>query len=294
MNNFLNNLERKFGKYAIPNLTLYIVVLYAVGYVLQLSPNSNNIVSALTLNPYLILHGQIWRILSWLLVLPPRDFSILIIITLFFYYFVGSSMERTIGTFRYNLFILSGVILMIIGAFLSYLVFSGIFKDAEVVSYLFERLSIRFSTYYLQQIVFLAFAILYPEIQVLLMFIIPIKVKYLGYLYGAFLVYECFIGFVNHDYCLFFAIGSQFVNLLLFYASIGKLHRFKPDEIRRRNEFQKRNNVRMAPRGVTRHKCAVCGRTEATNPELEFRFCSKCNGNYEYCQDHLFTHQHVQ
>ena len=294
MNKFLNNLERKYGKYAIPNLTLYIVILYAVGYVMQLTPASSVIISALTLNPVLIMKGQIWRLVSWLLILPPRDFSILIIITLFFYYFVGSSMERTIGTFRYNLFILSGIILMIIGAFLSYFIFNIAIGDPEIVAYYFQVLAIRFSTYYLQQIVFLAFAILYPEVQVLLMFIIPIKVKYLGYLYGAFLVYECFIGFVNHDYCLFFAIGSQFVNLLLFYASIGRLHRFKPNEMRRRNEFQKRNNARMAPKGVTRHKCAVCGRTEVTNPDLEFRFCSKCNGNYEYCQDHLFTHQHVQ
>ena len=289
MNNFINSLEKKFGKFAIPNLTLYIIGLYVAGYVLQLLPT--NTTRFLLLNPYLILHGEVWRLVSWLL-LPPTQFSLLIIITLFFYYFVGNTMERTIGTFRYNIFVLSGIILMIIGAFLAYFIMNAIYGKASNFQEVFVLLSANFSTYYLQQIVFLAFAMLYPEVQVLLMFVIPIKVKYLGYVYGAFLIYECIIGFAQHDYCLFFAIGSQFVNLLLFYASIGKMRRFKPSEARRRNEFHR--NVKMAPRGITRHKCAVCGRTEETNPNLEFRFCSKCNGNYEYCQDHLFTHEHVK
>ena len=77
MNNFINNLERKLGKYAIPNLTLYIVGLYVVGYVLQLAPSSVNLTAFLTLNPALVLSGQIWRIISWILI-PPSSFSILI------------------------------------------------------------------------------------------------------------------------------------------------------------------------------------------------------------------------
>lgn len=290
MNKFLNDLERKFGKYAIPNLTLYIIGLYVVGYVLQIMPNADKITANLVLNPQLVVQGQVWRLISWLLIPPLGDTTILIFITLFFYYFVGNSMERTIGTFRYNVFILSGIILMIIGSFLSLLVINGLYPMFATT--IFEFSAYSFNTFYLQQIVFLAFAILYPEVQVLLMFLIPIKVKYIGYVYAAFLVYECIIGFLHHDYCMFFAIGSQFINLLLFYISIGKMRRFKPGEVHRRTEF--RRNVKMAPRGVTRHKCAVCGRTEVTDPDLEFRFCSKCNGNYEYCQDHLFTHQHIK
>lgn len=290
MNKFINNLERKFGKFAIPNLTLYLVALYAIGYVFQLAPASVNITNYLTLNPDLILRGQIWRLVTWLIV-PPSRVSILIIITLLFYYFVGSNMERTLGTFRYNLFIFSGIILMIIGAFLAYFTLSGV-AGAEFVQAYMPFYAYNFTSYYLQQIVFLAFAILYPNVQVLLMFVIPIKVKYLGYFYGAYLAFECLMAFFSRDYAVFFAIGSQFINLFLFYAGLGKLNKYKPSEMHRRSDFQK--NVRMAPKGVTRHKCAVCGRTEVTNPELEFRFCSKCNGNYEYCQEHLFTHQHVK
>lgn len=289
MNNFINNLERKLGKYAVPNLTLYIIGLYVVGYVLQLAPSSVNLTSFLTLNPALILHGQIWRIISWILI-PPSSFSILIIITLVFYYFIGTTMERTLGTFRYNLFIFAGMIFMIIGAFLAYVVYH-IVDPVNSAAYMYY-LSPTFSTYYLQQMVFLAFAITYPDMQVLLMFIIPIKVKWMGIVYGVMLVYECIAGLVGSNYCVFFAVGSQLLNLFLFYLSTGKAKRFNPGEVKRRTNFQK--NVRMTPPGVTRHKCAVCGRTEKDSPNLEFRFCSKCNGNYEYCQDHLFTHQHVK
>ena len=289
MNSFINNLERKFGKYATPNLTLYIVGLYVVGYVLQMAPSQISLTAFLTLNPALILKGQIWRLVSWILI-PPEGFSILIIITLVFYYFIGSTMERTLGTFRYNLFIFTGMILMIVGAFLSYGVYTLI-DSVNAAAYM-AYLSPVFSTYYMQQMVFLAFAISYPEMQVLLMFIIPVKVKWMGIIYGVILVYECVMGLIGQNYCTFFAIGSQLLNLLLFYISTGRLYRFKPNEVKRRNTFKK--NVHMTPPGVTRHKCAVCGRTENDDPNLEFRFCSKCNGNYEYCQDHLFTHQHVQ
>lgn len=290
MNKLINDLERRFGKYAIPNLSMYIVALYAIGYVLVgFAPSSMNLTYYLSLNPERILHGQVWRLFSWLII-PPTAVSFLVIITLIFYYFVGSNMERTIGTFRYNLFIFSGFILMIIGAFLAYGIYYVIAPDE--VARIMVVTSSYFNVYYIQQVVFLAFAILYPDVQVLLMFIIPIKVKYMGIAYGVLLVWEGISGLRIANFGIFFAIGSQLLNLLLFYLQLGKLTRFKPKEVKRRADFQR--NARMTPKGVTRHKCAVCGRTEETNPNLEFRFCSKCNGNYEYCQDHLFTHQHVK
>ena len=290
MNKFINDLERRFGKYAIPNLSMYIVALYAIGYVLVgFAPSSMNLTYYLSLNPERILHGKVWRLFSWLII-PPTAVSFLVIITLIFYYFVGSNMERTIGTFRYNLFIFSGFILMIIGAFLAYGIYYVIAPDE--VARIMAVTSSYFNVYYIQQVVFLAFAILYPDVQVLLMFIIPIKVKYMGIAYGVLLIWEGISGLRIANFGIFFAIGSQLLNLLLFYLQLGKLTRFKPKEVKRRADFQR--NVRMTPKGVTRHKCAVCGRTEETNPNLEFRFCSKCNGNYEYCQDHLFTHQHVK
>ena len=294
MNNFLNEMERKFGKYAISNLTIYIIGLYVAGYVIQLlSFTGINLTSYLTLNPYLILHGQIWRLFSWVLI-PPQALSIWLFITLYLYYFIGTTMERTIGTFRYNFFIFGGFIFMIIAAFVTYFVYfliSG--GDQNLLLYYSAYSSLSFSTYYLQQAVFLSFALSYPDLQLLLMFIIPVKVKYLGIFYAAFLGFEAiFYGLIGKNYGIFFCILFQFINLGLFYLQTGRIDHLRPKEIKRRETYKK--SVKMTPKGITRHKCAVCGRSEETNPELEFRFCSKCNGNYEYCQDHLFTHQHVQ
>ena len=290
MNNLIQKLERKIGKYAIVNLTKYIIILYIAGFVLQLAPASVNTSDFLALNPYLIMKGQIWRIFTWILI-PPQKLDILIVITLLFYYFVGNMMERTVGSFRYNLFIFTGLILMIVAAFATFFVYNNVMglPEEQLSSYM-AIMSYSFSTYYVQMMVFLSFAICYPDMQILFMMFIPLKVKWLGIAYGVILLYNCFMAVKSNNYFLFFAILSQAINLLLFYLSLGRLDRFKPHEVKRRTEFKR--NVQMRPKGITRHKCAICGRTEEDDPNLEFRFCSKCNGNYEYCQDHLFNHEH--
>ena len=92
-------------------------------------------------------------------------------------------------------------------------------------------------------------------------------------------------------------ILASLLNFVLFFFSNRNMHRYNPKEVHRRREFKKamaQSRVNPATGGITKHKCAICGRTEKDDPNLEFRFCSKCNGNYEYCQDHLFTHQHVK
>lgn len=292
MNKFLNNLERKIGKYAIPNLTMYIIGLYIIGYMISIVGNGTGFLSYLTLDPNLVLHGEIWRLFTWVII-PMGRFNLLTIITLLFYYFVGNTMERTLGTFRYNVFIFAGCLFMILAAFLTYFFYGlQLGFGSEAFAYELNLASLLFSTTHIQTIVFLAFAICYPNLQVLLMFIIPVKVKYLGILYGVGMVIEVLFALFSLDYATLFAVLLQLINLLLFYISLGKAHHLKPSEVKRRNDFKK--NTKIVPPGITRHKCAVCGKTEISDPNAEFRFCSKCNGNYEYCQDHLFTHQHIK
>lgn len=281
---FLNKLERKLGRYAIPNLTFYIIGTYVIGYLMQfLAPN---IIGYLYLDPYKILHGQVWRLVSWLLV-PPWGFSIFIIITLFCYYSLGSMLERSWGTFRYNFYIFSGIVLTIIGAFvlygISYLLYGA--AGAAVNSAIY---SLAFSTYYISMSIFLGFAITYPDMQMLLMFVIPIKIKWLALLDVLYLAYDLLfnpkVGWGGRV-----VIITSLLNVLVFFLATRNYHPYSPKEVRRKQVY--RQQVRQ-PRGVTKHKCAVCGRTERDGENLEFRFCSKCEGNYEYCQDHLFTHEH--
>jgi hypothetical protein len=144
------------------------------------------------------------------------------------------------------------------------------------------------------------------------MFVIPIKVKYLGWAYGAILLYQFYAsGAVSR-----IVIGASLLNFIVFIMLTRDMRRFSPSDVMRRTAFkravQQKNNATSPPFGRQRdpnhsanihivpqqknaiHRCAICGRTEADAPQLEFRFCSKCEGNYEYCSDHLYTHTHIR
>lgn len=282
--NFLNKMERKFGRYAIHNLMKYMIGCYAIGYILLYAGNlfGFSITGYLTLSPYHILHGQIWRIVSWLLIPPPTSNLVFVLIMLLFYYSLGETLERTWGAFRYNVYILGGVLFTVIGAFLLYFMMGA-------NPFLSMAYSMAFSTYYINLSIFLAFAANYPDMQVLFMMIIPMKMKWLAVLDIAYLLYDM----VKGGWGIRTVILASLLNFIIYFLSTRNYQRISPKEIHRKQQFQRAVHPKMAP-GVTKHKCAVCGRTEKDGDDLEFRFCSKCNGNYEYCQDHLFTHKHIQ
>lgn len=291
---FSSNFEKKFGKYAIKNLSMVLIICYACGYVLRMI--SPGIMDFLYLNPYqIIFHGQIWRLVTWLIV-PPSSFDIFTLLMLYFYYSLGTTLERTWGTYRYNVYIFSGILFTILGAFLLF-AYTAVFQnevDTKLALYMLwvidnngRSLAPMFSTYYVNMSIFLAFACTYPNMQVMMFFLIPIRIKILGIIYGALLVYQFLMGSIADQ----FVIAASLMNFVVFFITgRGKIH-MTPKQAKRRQEF--RREVKKTAK-VTRHKCAICGRTEETNPELEFRFCSKCQGNYEYCQDHIFTHTHIK
>ncbi len=290
----MSKFERKFGKYAIKNLTAKLIGCYVVGYIIQMiliSQQKFEGILWLTLEPNSILHGQIWRLVSWLLI-PPGILStdsmsnlFFTLIMLYFYYSIGTSLERTWGTYRYNVYLLGGMLITILAAFISMpVVYLQYGKELFALRML--EGSFFFSTYYVNMSIFLAFAATFPNAQVLLMFFIPIKVKWMGIIYAVLLVYEAWMGNIFTR----FAIGASLLNFGLFYLSTRR--HLSPAQIKRRMVYKQ--EVRKSRPEITGHKCAVCGRTEEDDPGLEFRFCSKCNGNYEYCQDHLFTHEHVK
>ncbi len=271
--NWLYKLEAKYGKYAIQNLPLYIVILYAIGVVIDLM-TGGMAEYMLGLNPYLIIEQhEFWRIITFVIT-PPSTSIWFVIFVLFFYYSIGQSLVNVWGAFKFNMYVLVGVLGTILSAFLVYFVLgkpAGIYMD----------------TYYLNLSMFLAYAAIFPEMSVYLYGILPIKVKWLGYLDVALLVYSFIVGGVGSR----IAIVVSMLNFLLFFFSTRNYKKVSPTQIRRKQKYKK--DVHNSTVGA-RHKCAICGRTEKDNPNLEFRFCSKCEGNYEYCQDHLYTHTHVK
>lgn len=305
----LNKLERKYGKYAIPRLSLYIVIAYIVGYVLQMVAPA--VLDVLLLDPYKILHGQVFRIITWVF-MPPYRLSFFTVINLFFIYSIGSTMERMWGDFRFNIYIFGGMFFCVIGAFVLYAVeyYTHIFGSSAAGVYGIEQfsslLSLYFTTYYINVSMIMAFAMSLPDAQVMLYFIIPIRMKWFAYIELFFLVLDM----VGGDALRRCVIILSVLNFIIFYFSGRKARVRRNTPYRSGFAKAKSSNFGSASASsqnsdgrvtretfankVTRHKCAICGRTESTNPELEFRFCSKCFGNYEYCSEHLFTHTHVK
>ncbi len=284
--------ERKFGKYAIRNLSFVLVMCYAVGYLLQMFDRSGLLITYLTLNPYAILHGQIWRLVTWVLIPPSSGGLFFTLLMLYFYCSIGTSLERTWGTYRYNVYLFQGMLFTIVGSFLL-MGYCYLFKPEipllgtaltinTPVEY-FTVIAMMFSTYYINMSIFLAYAATFPDAQVLLMFIIPIRVKWLGVIYAVMLLFQ----FLGTNVYGKFAIGASLLNFVVFFLTSRNMMHLNPKQIHRRQEFKR--EVRRST-GITKHKCAICGRTEVDSPQMQFRFCSKCDGNYEYCEEHLYTH----
>ena len=289
-----NGLRRKLEKYAIPNLTLYLIICYGIGYLMQyLVPAGYQY---LMLDPFLVLKGQVWRLVTWILIPPDSSNIFFVLITLYLYYSLGGLLERIWGTYKYNVYLFSGLLFTILGAFVlcGYSVLMGAQPTMYTGLYLLSNGSAvyfgQFSTYYINMSIFLACAASIPDVQVLLMFIFPIKVKWLGIVYGIILLVNCIQGGIATWIVVIFSL----LNFLVFFLrSKGKMH-LSVGQIKRQQEFHQKMRSAGQTKGITRHKCAICGRTELDGDDLEFRFCSKCNGNYEYCQYHLFTHEHVK
>ena len=289
-----NGLRRKLEKYALPNLTLYLIICYGIGYLMQyLVPAGYQY---LMLDPFLVLKGQVWRLVTWILIPPDSSNIFFVLITLYLYYSLGGLLERIWGTYKYNVYLFSCLLFTILGAFVlcGYSVLMGAQPTMYTGLYLLNNGSAvyfgQFSTYYINMSIFLACAASIPDVQVLLMFIFPIKVKWLGIVYGIILLVNCIQGGIATWIVVIFSL----LNFLVFFLrSKGKMH-LSVGQIKRQQEFHQKMRSAGQTKGITRHKCAICGRTELDGDDLEFRFCSKCNGNYEYCQYHLFTHEHVK
>ena len=277
MKNWLDKMERRFGRYAIRNLTMYLLAGYAIGYLLSFT--MPQLLTYFTLEPAQILKGQVWRLLSWVII-PPNDNIIFVIFMMLLYYSLGNTLESYWGAFRYNVYIFSGILFTVIGAFIVNGLIGGITGFGSL-----------YSTYYINMSIFLACASIMPDYQLLLYGIIPIKMKWLAILDVVLLAVDA----VQGGLIIRIVIIASLLNFIIFFFCNRNLRGHSPKQAARRKKFQKQiSRPQNQYAGGAKHRCAVCGRTELDDPTLEFRYCSKCNGNYEYCQDHLLTHEHVK
>ncbi|MBO6108561.1 MAG: hypothetical protein J6P16_04045 [Eubacterium sp.] len=309
--NFIDKLERKFPRFGITHLMKYVICINVAGAVLGILDASGVFgtslyASYLSLDYYQIFHGQVWRLVTWLLY-PVYSFSgssmfmnlIWFAIWAFLYFQLGTSLERTWGRFRFNLFYIGGVIFVMLSTLVFYLIncFMNGGLSSEISAWFGWYIGLSATLDYLNQTLFLAFALMYPDARFLLYFVIPVKAKWLAWLYLAILGYQLVRCIIYGAYFGVALIVGALLNFLIFFV----FGRGKPgvgarfEQRKRAQEFRRRARPYENTTGQTagRHRCAICGRTELDAPQLEFRYCSKCKGNYEYCSDHLFSHQHV-
>ena len=293
-------MEQKFGKYAISGLMRYVVLVSIIGCVIGLAaPGFYEMY--LSLNVYAVLHGQVWRIVTFLFY-PYVSMSsggalinmLFFAIMLYVYYWIGNVLEQVWGTFRFNAFYFTGILLMLIVTFGYYYVLCHVNGQALAPQIGFG-LANQIDLSDLNLSMFLAFAFLSPDTVFRLYFLIPIKAKWLGYIYIVMNVVEI-VQYVqtgdDRGYMRMLLIVSALLNFAVFYAIARRPYAgMRVKQAKKRRVIYKNT---AAPAGQPRHKCAICGRTEIDSPQLEFRYCSKCEGNYEYCSDHLFTHEHVK
>lgn len=257
MNSWFKRLERRLAPYAIPNLGGILAVLQAATWCMLLA--KPQWAERLMMNGVLVLQGEYYRLLTFLAV--PHTLDLLSLLGIYFFYFMATALEANWGTVKLNLYLL-----------LSWL-------STVLVSFVFSGYS---TSFYLDQSLFLAFAWMFPEFVIYLFFIIPIKVKYLALLYWAGFLSVMVYG----DWLMRGMMLAKFGNFLIFFGA-DVLGRMRAGRRRMEHEF-----VRLRNERTPFHRCAECGVTDKDNPKLEFRFCSKCQGDLEYCEEHLRTHDH--
>lgn len=262
--NLLNKLEKKFGRYAIRDLMKYIVILNFAVYLIDMIYPEGRLTSWLILSPSHILEGQIWRLFTFIFI-PPQASTFFILFALYFYYMIGSALEQEWGSFKFNVYYLTGIIGTIIATFIT-----GGYATAE----------------YLNMSLFLAFAYFYPNYEFLLFFFIPMKVKYIALLDVLLLLSSFFSGGLTTKIVIVAVLG----NFLLFF---GK-DMFSGAKTRQKVATNRRKFKDNSPKIIYFHKCTVCGATEKSHPNTEFRYCAKCDGHHAYCTEHLFNHEHIK
>ena len=291
----MKNLRSRFERFCyqnrykgIPNLMLYISIGSAIVYAMSMFDKSSILYALLCFDRGAILQGQIWRLFSFVFAYDAGNI-ILTAISLLCYYSLGRAMENAWGTLRFNLFYLTGVVLMDVFCML----FGG---NANV--------------YYLNLSLFLGYATLYPNAHFLLFFFIPVKAWIFAMVDLALTLYDVIIysiiGLVPYNlfpliaianYFLFF--GKDVVNIVpvSWRINLRRLFKKKPAKKAGTIPFPSAGSYEATTVKVKipyTHRCTVCGRTDLSNPELEFRYCSRCNGYHCYCEDHINNHTHIE
>ena len=266
----------KHPRFGISNLMLYIVIGQVAVFILDLFFRGMLSSYWLPFSRDLILHGQVWRLVTFIFLPSDSGNPFFLLLGCYFYYWIGTMLEREWGTARFTLFYLSGVVLSVL---------SGMILGITDI-------------YYINLSIFLVIATLYGEMQVLLFFVIPIKMKWMALIDVALILVAVIQNLMYGSWVGALLPLASFVNYFIFTwpfwgAKLGVLRRRADPKGVNFKRVQKQAQKQAKATGGYRHKCAVCGITDADDPNMEFRYCSKCDGYYCYCMNHINNHVHI-
>ena len=260
----------------IPGLMRYIVGANAVIYLLSLFARGGSL-NFLCMDPASVLRGELWRIVTY--VLLPTNGGIFLVISLFFYYWLGESLERLWGSTKFTVYYVSGTLLTAL---------------ASLLAYLIDGISVPiYGAVYVNTALFLAFALNYPDAMVNIYFIIPVKMMWLAALEGILYALSVVTAIAARMWGQALMPIVALLNLFVFFTPdfLRKADRVKAHTRPQAVQFRRAVKEQQRQKGY-HHKCSVCGRTDTDYPDLQFRYCSKCAGYHCFCEDHIFNHTH--
>jgi len=292
-NNNYGPIDRFCGKhprFGVPNLMKIIVFGQVAVFVLNLISQfafGAGWMSYLQFVPHLILQGQLWRLVTWLFI-PNSTNPFYLLIGCYFYYWIASVLEREWGTARFSLFYLSGAVLsLVLGMVL------GILQRELTHFYSAMNLS-----YYLNLSIFLILATMFGEMKVYLFFFIPVKMKWMAIIDVVLILVDA-VTYVQGGFWMLALVPlASIINYFIFTwafwsMKLGLARRKADPTVINFKKAQKEVRKKAQETKGYLHKCAVCGVTDAMEPDMEFRYCSKCDGYYCYCKDHINNHIHI-
>ena len=267
----VDRLERKHGWIAIPGLVRILVGFQLLTYLL-INLVNEEIFTLLFLDPVAILHGEVWRLVSWV-IMPPARHPLILVIVLFFTMFLGEMLEGMWGSFRLTLYVLGGIISFVAASFLSFFVvgpegFMAFYARAWTNGFLWATM------------IPFAVAVLNPNLQISLYGVIPIKIAWLAIFRGGMIVIDVVMLTGAHPVLGLSLLVALAPFLLVFGPATIRNLRQRGEVAARRRKFE---SAKM-PESESLHRCAVCGKTEHDDPDLEFRVATD---GEEYCVEHL-------
>ncbi|MCC6491650.1 MAG: hypothetical protein IT424_01365 [Pirellulales bacterium] len=276
----ISRLERRFGRFAVRNLTLVIITGQAVLYLANMLPQGVAL-DRVMLDPALVMQGQVWRLLTFMFTPPAIEWIWVIFYFMLLYHF-GTSLEQHWGAFRYNMYVLTGYLASIVAAFAGSALLGRQLADV-LGDEAMKLASIPASNEFFYMSLFLAFARIYPDFIINLFFVLPIRIKWLAAL-----------AWIGYAYALF--RGDWMVRMLVLATVANYLLFFGPEHVRQWRHGQRRRSFQSQARRATapaRHQCVVCGLSSEDSPRTLFRYCSKCAGQQCYCPEHIHNHEHI-